>query len=718
MNVEFPGIELVMDGPHVEVLRKNLIDRNFSEEAIERIFDNSAEMLLHCPSAGDTQTEPAVGIMIGKVQSGKTSNFIGLTALALDNQYKMVIVLGGTKNNLVSQNKNRIKQYFEGSKDVLVLACGGEKEDNDPSVLNPVFLNDQFKLKKKVILVTLKRSQNIELVSTSIASCNFGSSPVLIIDDEGDEATPNTLVFQNKQSSTYQSVLNLMQTPRRCAFISVTATPQANFIIDPTDKLSPDFAILIQPGEGYCGLSVFHGDDRKKYCRIISEHDSDMMEDLSNGFPSSFMVAFSMFFVGAAIRRYRGDYDKHAMLIHTSSSVDSHVRIAGAVNNLIMKWDGLVDLKREGIVDDSYLDLDKLFRKAYADYSQTCRSLPSFEELEPYILNAVTNCSKQVLICNGNIDNSKNQQYYENNIFVGGNKLQRGITISGLSITYMTRRAEKKTTVDTVEQRARWFGYRMKHIDVCRIFITQRISEDYRNILTHEEKFWYHISQSLREGYNFKDIPRILTLAGNDLNFTRRNVARTKKLALSEWMIQQKVVLNDESSEYNAKVSEEFFSKHATDVCEWGETKHYVAYCVPIQAIFDEFLDKIIAPDSGNFERQSINLVKSTLIENGVNAFVDVIWMRRDKLQGREILPDGEIKQLMSGSNTNYPGDRYFDVELKHPENIKLQIHFIKPLHLDHEYKPTLALAFRFSNRCLDKVNSNLHIRESDLNGY
>ena len=702
-----------MDGHYVNTVRQKLLQKDFSENAVNRIFENSADLLTHCPDSKYYTGEHLVGIMIGKVQSGKTSNFIGLTALALDNGYNSVVVLGGTKKNLVSQTKKRMIEYIEDAGNIHVLAIGGEKADNDYTIFNSLFLNDQVRYGNRIVLVVLKTKQNLDLISTAFKLYYPANGPVLIIDDEGDEATPNTKVFQHQQSSTFANVINLIHSPQSSAFITVTATPQANFLIASDNELSPEFGTLVQPGEGYCGLSVFHGDQRDRYCRIISDDDSEMMEDLTNGFPRSFLEAFSMFFTGAAIRRYRGDEDKHAMLIHTSSSKDSHVKIAKAVNELLKKWNNTASLKKEGINDDSYSKMDQLFRKAYRDFSNTCVALPEYEDMEPFIIEAIGRCCKQVLICNGDIDDSDKQKFYDNNIIVGGNKLQRGITIPGLSVTYMTRRAKKRSTVDTTEQRARWLGYRMKHLDVCRVYITEQISKDYTAILEHEEDFWYHVSLWLREGYSFKEIPRIMTLSDPDskLNFTRTNVARSEKLKISEWTSQTRVLLNDNLSLLNHGVVEKFFQNHHVVSMSWGKTKHSIVYNVPWKDV-ELLLDEVHSPHTGKFSNSDINIIKSLMEENKKSPNVDIIWLRPDSPQKRKVDVDGRIEQLFSGSNSNYPGDRFFDADIGNPENIKLQIHFIYPKLMGDGCAPALAFAMRIPTRIRESMDK--HIRKGD----
>ena len=699
---------LVMDGLHMANLKQKF---TYVPDAVDRIFENAATILSHCPGVGSEPCPPSVGIMIGKVQSGKTSNFIGLAALAMDNGYPLIVVLGGTKKNLVDQNCNRIKQYFDNSEDVKVYPIGGNQDRS--SVLEGDFIQDLIRTNQKVILVVLKNSQRMDAVREMIRK-QITLEPVLIIDDEGDEATLNGKVFSDKTSSTYASAINLLNVPKRCGFISVTATPQGNYLIDEEDQLSPQFGILIKPGDGYCGLSVFHGGDKDRFYREITEHDSEIMESADDGFPESFLKAFAMFFVGSALRTYNGDNGKHAMLVHVTGNKDPQIALADRIKKLLDDWKRYVDPLRIDITDDAYTyHIEPYFKGAYEDLRATNTHLPDFQELVPEIIKAFDDCNKKILVCNGLIDDSEFQHDKKNNIFVGGNKLQRGITIDGLSVTYMTRRAKKKSNVDTTEQRARWFGYRMKHLNVCRLYTTEQIEHDYSSILIHEQEFWTHIGGYLDEGYEFADIPRFLELENSELNFTRTNVARAKKLRLPSSMTQSYAILDNPLSKKNWNISEDFFDQNVTEEVSWGTTIHYVAYNIPFSLLREQFLDLIELPGEGGFTSAIRNGLIQMMDYNNYDPLVDVIWMRRGKNQSRSISSDGRINQLMSGSNRNYPGDRYFMSELNNPAHMKLQIHFVKPLDMD-EYLPVMALHLQFSGHVREKVGDKTFIRESD----
>lgn len=180
-----------------------------------------------------------------------------------------------------------------------------------------------------------------------------------------------------------------------------------------------------------------------------------------------------------------------------------------------------------------------------------------FEELENTILDIIKR-SSPVHICNSDKNAVEDAAMYKTNIFVGGNLVERGITIKGLAVTYITRRAKGKSNVDNTEQRARWFGYKAKYIDVCRVFTTKDIKDDFANILEHDEDMWASIERARERGVPFKDIPRIFTLASSVLQLTRKNVAKTSQYALSEWKPQKYYIPDEPEARENCRIISDF----------------------------------------------------------------------------------------------------------------------------------------------------------------
>lgn len=184
-----------LDGRYMSAVQNYLLADGIPLEGVTRIVSNAAQTLSYCPYPEGNSTCQKTGIVIGKVQSGKTSNFISITALAFDNNYDIVIVFGGTKKPLVKQNRDRIKEYFEATKDVLVLDTTDFKDQ-----LTAQKMHQFNKMNKKVVVVALKSPTQINYIADNIFSDpTLAEKPVLIIDDEGDEASLNTLVKKGKR---------------------------------------------------------------------------------------------------------------------------------------------------------------------------------------------------------------------------------------------------------------------------------------------------------------------------------------------------------------------------------------------------------------------------------------------------------------------------------------------------------------------------------------
>ena len=148
----------------------------------------------------------------------------------------------------------------------------------------------------------------------------------MIIDDEGDEASLNNQFKRGSESPTYSAILRLRQALQVHAYIPYTATPQANLLISDIDALSPDFGVLVEPGQAYCGGSVFFGTDRDKYVRELPVGEGEF--DTVDATPLGLQRALAVFAVGGVIRHMRKPNDPHSMLVHNSSLTRDPPRLA------------------------------------------------------------------------------------------------------------------------------------------------------------------------------------------------------------------------------------------------------------------------------------------------------------------------------------------------------------------------------------------------------
>ena len=675
-----------MDGRYITAIRNYLINDGIPEDGVEKIIGNAAKTLSYCPNPHSDEPCKKTGIVIGKVQSGKTSNFIALTALAFDNGYNAVVVLGGTKNPLVTQNRERIKEYFESTKEVLVLDTVDYREQ-----LTTKTIQQFIKMGKKVVIVALKNSTQINYVKNNVfKNSSFVDKPILIIDDEGDEASLNTLVKKGRKSSTYSAIESLKELLNRHCFISVTATPQANLLIDTLDVLSPDFGVLVDPGIGYCGLDVFHSNDT--YTIKIPDTESSLLDD---GVPQSFIKALSMFFVACAIQRNRGirPGEKMSMLIHPSQRIADHNLVFKKVTNLIDDWIEMTNDKN----DIAYEDVRAIMVDAYNEYaSTTVKRIPAFSSLEDEIIQVINMCGKHRV--NGESVSKNADDIYDYNIYVGGTMLGRGLTLKGLTITYIIRTAKGISAADTVQQRARWFGYKTKYLDLCRVFAVSKILTEFRAIRDHEEDLWDTVRQANMQGTQFKNIARIFVLS-DSLRMTRQSVASTDKFTFNFWN-KQRVFQNDALYiRNNCNILEEFKKQHQAHIVvrQYGTGAPFSIINTDFSTAYNQILKRFIFPSESKLNAALLAKLSSLLSKKNLNPAIDIIWMRDapGNTSKHEIRDDGGIPNYSVGRRpkelykpTIYLGD---DEQFKKPNTMQLQVHMIEDT-LSGVVSPTLAL--------------------------
>lgn len=674
--------EINTDGLFKKVISKTLKDDDFSEDSIANIFDNAARILAKCPNPRTPTSQGKTGILIGKVQSGKTSTFISLIALALDNDYKISIVFGGNKNNLLKQNAERIKNAFGiNDPDKLVVLT----TKSNAAILNAEQIRQFVDRGSKVIIVALKHQKHINQVSQIFENSSIKEIPTLIVDDEGDQATLNTKYSKSEMSTIYHEVVKLKNNINKHCFISITATPQANILIDQCDILSPDFGELIYPGDGYCGLNEFHGEDEDKYIKVIPNSESNIID--GQGIPATFIKALACFFTGGALRRYRGDHRRHAMLIHPSQKTYDHDIVIKKVQTLLTKWQEKAKKKLNGVDDISYENLQKELLEAYTALQNDGTILPEFCVLENTILEIIKDCSP-VHLCNSTNDTSADADLYKANIFVGGNMVERGITIKGLAVTYITRRAQGISNVDNTEQRARWFGYKKEYIDVCRVFTTWDIKKDFAAIFEHEEELWGMLYRAQHMGIQFKDIPRIFKLNSSVLRLTRQNVAKSKRLdSYSDWKKQSHFLFNQESAQKNIELinSLKHFPNASKKTLQYhGTNKHLMITGIPAKDIFT-VCKQFQFPVESSMQNDFFLKLEIGLQTCDIIPKIDIVFVRINAGETRRIYDDKRINQLFQGHSPNrlpgtpeyYPGDS--NLVIGREDRIQIQIHLITP---------------------------------------
>ena len=694
--------EIVTDGffaKHVAEQMKNS-DESITDEVVNNVFDNAISILNQCPNPNGLNEFKKTGIVIGKVQSGKTSNFIALLSLAFDNGYNLAVVIGGNTNELLTQNVNRIKKSFNVSVDKLKVL---HSKDNHAEI-NPEKIRSFIENGCKVLIVTLKSPQkknqkHMTRVSQLFDDRYISNETTIIIDDEGDQATLNSKVYSKEKelekrvSQTYEVAIGLKDKIKRHCFISVTATPQANILIKTSDKLSPDFGQLIEPGRGYCGLSVFHGEEQDKYVKEIPESEDSLL-DADRGIPKSFREALAAFYVSNAIRKSRGDNGIHSMLIHPSVKKFDHEMVREKVDALLNEWRTVI---RFGKGDIAYKTiLRTLLENAYKMYINDGVQTKTFDDLEDTILDCIKSSSSALVFNSDQINAGSNADLYNTRIYLGGAILDRGITIKGLSITYIIRRAKGYQNVDNTEQRARWFGYKhvpfySDYIDVCRVWATKSIKDDFASINESDDFMWTSMKRNLKMGIKFKDLPRIFALqhdASHKLRLTRPNVAKTIELdSWTEWKRQNYFVDEKGIAEKNFHLLENFRMQQKGYAVDHGGVNHnYYVYDLPFEEVISNVISKFYFRKNDTFNVSIFNLLLTFIKSRNLDDLIDICWVRYDWLQEERSINDdltfkppfyrGHDTVMNPDGTYNYNGDRCTCDD--RPDKIQIQIHYLR----------------------------------------
>lgn len=652
----------------------------YGEIAAINIRDNIQNTFRHCLNQCQNNPDNPNVLLVGKVQSGKTSNLELFTALAIDNGYNLVVIYGGYDTYLLKQTRNTFVATFDipdqtnysDSSPVIFTS-----DDNITlSNITDQNIEDFLDNNKPIFLVSLKRPPALQKINEFLKRIDKTRIKSFIIDDEGDQASLNTKKNKAEASATYQQICDMKDLLSNPLYLSVTATPQANIFLDEMSRLRPASIRLIEPGDGYCGANIYHlSDDLSLVDFSIKASDAETI--VSEGFPDSLQNALFHFFIASAVLLARGINDSD-MIIHTHRTISEHSVIYSQIEQLISDYQE--NIRRNQI--DQLNVLSEELESSYNKYFKHNTDVPPFEKLKPSIWEVVKRIHVILKNSAGEITQG-NESMYRYRIHIGGDLLQRGLAFRHLVTTYFLRWAKNGGNMDTNLQRARWFGYRNtsheRYIDVCKLFTTEDVAREFANLAQMENDLWNQFYQ-IQDGS--KKIENLLVLAEDTQQKpTRKNVATYKKISFrQEWNCQKIGFFDPTIVLENNKTIDDFKAMY-----EWEETRkgrkqedaatgHFSS--VPTNAFI-----KLIETTKEIFDHPPFN--KTTLIENlKRHSTVNIILMDRKETRQRSFFSNNQIKALQQGadsadkSKVNYQGDSEVFID---KEGINIQIHKVIP---------------------------------------
>ncbi len=485
---------------------------------LDRVTDEILDLMGNPDKSG---TWLRRGLVMGDVQSGKTANYTALCCKAADAGYRLIILLTGTLENLRRQTQERLDAGFVGLDSSGLLSQQRTTREVGVGILNRqrmagVFTSTKNDFKSDLmnqlgfrlsafaepVLVVVKKNKRIlENLENWLRSYNASSAgkidmPMILIDDEADNASINTNPDSDDPTAINERIRSLVHLFTRSTYVGFTATPFANIFVDPDsendmvgDDLFPKhFIYVLEPPTNYMGAqSIFSEDTQMDCLREINDADTIfplghkitlMVESL----PESLLEALRSFIISNAIRDLSGEGNTHrSMLVNVSRFTRVQDQVAGLLDQELryihreIRNYGHLD-PEEACRSEAIAAIKRTWEKDFSEARFTWRAIQHSlsQAALPIEVRSVNQRSGAA-----SLDYSAYRKNGLRVVAVGGNSLSRGLTLEGLSTSYFLRNSQM---YDTLLQMGRWFGYRDGYADLCRIWLSGEAVHWYRHI--------------------------------------------------------------------------------------------------------------------------------------------------------------------------------------------------------------------------------------------
>ncbi|MCA9591047.1 MAG: hypothetical protein KC657_37375 [Myxococcales bacterium] len=644
--------------------------------AFQRVRGEALRIVSRCrPFAGPNGR--TTGLVVGYVQSGKTMSMTTVAALARDNGCRIVILLAGVVTNLLKQNATRFRDTLRAAAGghehwLIINSADGISRGSDAQTLrhavdewrDGTIPDDQ---QRTMFFAVLKHHVHLDWLVTLLRSTSLDGIPALILDDEADQAGLNVRPGKEDPSTTYATIDRIRASLPHHTYLQYTATPQAPLLISIDDMLSPDFAELVEPGAAYTGGSCFFSAERARTAvRHIPAADQFKAGEPPDTCPDSLVTALSAFMVGCAVARLRGKPRPRSMLVHPSGRKADQKAFFEWVDNILRRWSTTLGNPK----DPDYHDTLEELKKGYDDLRRSDDALPPFADLQQPLMLSLRRVARYKV--NSDDGGEVDWANAEEHILVGGDKLNRGYTVEGLTVTYMPRGAGG-WNADTLQQRARFFGYKAAYLGLCRLYLHPEVATAYREYVVHERD----IRRQLKEhaGKPLREWRRAFFL-DKRMKPTRSNVLSDplyRQDKAQEWFVQRYPHVDANAIKSNRDLVLSFM-KQLEPKRDGSFHKHRVAEASLQRVLNDLLLEFRALRETAGWYAQLVTL--SNLLEQEPDTRVLVLDMdgprerAPDKSTGALTLHQGRSSSKRDGV---YEGDKH----MRSPSGVTLQLHTV-----------------------------------------
>lgn len=662
--------------------RDYLIDiKHFSPSVVSTLGDDTLDRKLMNyildPLAEYGAPKLKRGLIIGDVQSGKTSTYIGFMCKAADAGYKVFILLTGTIESLRKQTQERVEEGFIGI-DMSANTTGGKRvgvglDNRDIFAMSMTsrakdFTGDNDKIavslkgnNQAVVFVIKKNTTTLQKLTKWLITLNADPTtgkidlPMLMIDDEADNASINTSSSKEDPTKINKLIRDLASVFTKSNYVGFTATPFANVFIDPettekmeTQDLFPeDFIVALPTPSNYIGANQIFAKNGKYHSQLTYITDAGREEadgypfyfkhnkEWADELPDSLADAIYAFYIVNAIRDLRGDQTEHrSMLVNISRFVavqhyikqevdEIHKRAYRAIKYNLSAGDGAL---KDPVLHRIYDVWEKYY--AFTEFSWTKIAGAMFSAIENIQIKVV-NSSKS----------SEHLEYPKDGslrvIAIGGLALSRGLTLEGLVISYFYRNT---STYDVLMQMGRWFGYRKNYDDLFRIWTHKASAEWYAEIAEATDQLKDDMSLMRELGQKPRDFGIRVRNNSADLQITAYNKMRN---ATDEYEFTSYFggIVETPYLHYNSTAHQTNYREVEKLVTDWVEEGHtfdrqkdsvakgrYIIQDVPKERIIQMLRRLKISRFSSNFDVNQIADFLSNCTDESVNLF-DLAFM-------------------------------------------------------------------------------------------
>ena len=673
----------------------DFLTRSAPEESRDSLEADAISILSKGVSPEELQGTQT-GLVIGYVQSGKTMSFETVTALARDNHFQVVIVIAGVTTNLLNQSTERLANDL-GLRDSSRPRRWVQLENpnnNDESVQFMSRALDDWRdpdtpddLRRTVLVTVLKQHQRLGHLTSLLSRLDLAGVSVLIIDDEADQASLNNETSQDSESTTYARLMELRLAIPQHTYLQYTATPQAPLLINIIDSLSPNFVEVLEPGPAYIGGRDFFKENTHLIMSIppgeVPTRNNPLVEP-----PETLLDALRVFIVGIAAAIELGESrGNRSMLVHPSHLTAQHNDFYNWIRDSLEDWKSCL---KQAEHDPDRQELLEALRISHSELKLTVGDvLPPFDQLARRLRIAMN----RVQIMEVNATSGKTPKVDWPNSFgwilVGGASMDRGFTIEGLTVTYMPR-GIGVGNADTVQQRARFFGYKGSYLGYCRVYLEDGTKQAFEDYVDHEEDIRNQLLAIQQAGQPLNTWKRAFVMSSalkpcrdSVLDFDYMHVPLAAR-----WIAPRFVLTTPELTAANRDCVQGFIQSQtfAADDGHPDRTeiqRHTLAGMVSLQTMMEDLLIPFRVTGATDSQRNTALLLQlSKVLEDHPDETCAVYQMSSGHKRIRGVGDEGEIKNLYQGEapvrplaqrGSVYPGDQ----AIKDGDRVTVQIHYL-----------------------------------------